>query len=97
MNQKLRLNEFKELYRRLKRDNVVLDHLLLAVIYWLEQHFLDLKVETAVNKALHDFERVNTAPTGVPAPIYSSDGVDMRLTAPYFDRNLSSHISYKQR
>ena len=97
MEQKLKLNEFKELYRRLKRNNVVLDHLLLAVIYWLEQYFIDLRVETAVNTALHNFERVNTAPTGVPDPIFSDNGVEMRLTAPYFDKNLSHHISYKQR
>ena len=87
MEQRLRLNEFKELYKRLKRGNPVIDHLLLAALYWLEERFIDLKVESTVDNAIEEYNSVDTTPSGVPPPIYSEKDGEMRLTAPYFDRN----------
>ena len=92
----LRLNEFKNLYKQLKRGIPWWDHLLLGVLMWLEEHFINLKVESTVDNAIDDYNQVDTTPTGVPPPIYSEKDGEMRLTAPYFDKNLSTHISYKQ-
>ena len=104
MEQKLRLNEFKDLYKQLKRGIPWWDHLLFGVLMWLEEHFINLKVESTVDNAIDDYNQVDTTPTGVPPPVYSetpsetsSNLPEMRLTAPYFDENLSDHISYKQR
>ena len=104
MEQKLRLNEFKDLYKQLKRgipswlaSSPWWDHLLFGVLMWLEEHFINLKVESTVDNAIDDYNQVDTTPTGVPPPIYSEKDGEMRLTAPYFDENLSDHISYKQR
>ena len=74
MGQKLRLVEFKELYRRFKKDVVWFDHLLLAVLVWLEEYFLDLRVETAVNRALHDYERLESGQNELLEPTYSESG-----------------------
>jgi len=93
----LRLNEFKDLYKQLKRGIPWWDHLLFGVLMWLEEHFINLKVESTVDNAIDDYNQVDTTPTGVPPPIYSEKDGEMRLTAPYFDENLSDHISYKQR
>ena len=94
VEQRLRLNEFKELYKRLKRGNPVIDHLLLAALYWLEERFIDLKVESTVDEAIEEYKVVelseakhSTTPSGVPPPIYSEKDGEMRLTAPYFDKN----------
>jgi len=87
VEQKLRLNEFKKLYKRLKLGNPIVDHLLLAALYWLEGHFIDLKVESTVDNAIDDYNQVDTTPTGVPPPRYSEKDGEMRLTAPYFDKN----------
>ena len=87
VEQRLRLNEFKELYKRLKRGNPVIDHLLLAALYWLEERFIDLKVESTVDNAIEEYNSVDTTPSGVPPPIYSEKDGEMRLTAPYFDKN----------
>ena len=88
MGKELRVNEFKTLFKRLKQGNPVFDHLLLAVLYWLEQHFINLKTESTVDNAIDDYNQVDTTPTGVPPPIYSEKDGEMRLTAPYFDKNL---------
>ena len=97
VEQKLRLNEFKTLYKTWKRGIPWWNHLLLGVLMWLEEHFINLKIESTVDNAIDDYNQVDTTPTGVPPPIYSETDGEMRLTAPYFDENLSDHISYKQR
>lgn len=91
MEQKLRLLEFKELYRRLMRGVVWFDHLLLAVLVWLEEQFLDLRIETAVNHALHDYERLESGQNELLEPTYSESGTgffdEMRLTSSILDKN----------
>lgn len=88
---KLKLLEFKELYRRLHTGVVVIDHLLLAVLYYLEQQFIDLRVEIAVNHALHRFEQNETGVNWRDAVVYSKQGNDffdeLRLTSSNFDKN----------
>jgi len=87
VGKELRVNEFKTLFKRLKQGNPVFDHLLLAVLYWLEQHFIDLKAESTVDNAIQQYNSVDTTPTGVPPPIYSETDGEMRLTARHFDKN----------
>lgn len=91
MGQRLRLIEFKELYRRFKKDVVWFDHLLLAVLVWLEEQFLDLRVETAVSRAVHDYERLEMGTDEELQPTYSESGTDffdeMRLTSSFLDKN----------
>ena len=91
MEQKLRLLEFKELYRRLKRGVVWFDHLLLAVLVWLEEQFLKLRIESSVNHALHDYERLESDQNELLEPTYSESGSgffdEMRLTSSFLDKN----------
>ena len=84
----LKLNEFKTLYKRLKLGNPTFDSLLLAVLYWLEKHFIDIKTESTVDNAIDDYNSVDITPSGVPPPIYSETDGEMRLTARHFDKNL---------
>jgi len=85
----LKLNEFKELYKRLKQGNPVIDHLLLAAFYWLEQHYINLKVKTTVDKALE--EVVLPPMPDCVTPVYretpsktATSLPEMRLTAPWY-------------
>ena len=73
------------------RGVVWFDHLLLAVLVWLEEQFLDLRVETAVNRALHDYERLESGQNELLEATYSESGIDffdeMRLTSSILDKN----------
>jgi len=88
---KLRLAEFKELYRRLKRGVVWFDYLLLAVLVWLEEQFLDLKVESTVDEAIQGYEQLESGQNELLEPTYSESGTDffdeMRLTSSFLDKN----------
>ena len=92
MGKRLTVLEFKELYRRLHTGVIVIDCLLLAVLYYLEQQFLSLRIETAVNHALHSFEQSETGEDWRDAVVYSEQGDDffdeLRLTSSIFDKNL---------
>jgi len=91
VGKELRVNEFKTLFKRLKQGNPVFDHLLLAVLVWLEEQFLDLRVETAVSRAVHDYERLEMGTDEELQPTYSESGTDffdeMRLTSSFLDKN----------
>ena len=91
MEPKLRLTEFKELYRRLKRGVIWFDHLLLAVLVWLEEQFLDLKVESTVDEAIQGYEQLESGQNELLEPTYSESGTDffdeMRLTSSFLDKN----------
>ena len=58
MNQipKLRLNGFRNLYKAVKTKHPVINFLIYGVIYWLEEHFIDYKVKTAVDVALIQYK-----------------------------------------
>ena len=88
---KLHLNEFKTLYRVLRRgwpDWAAF--LLLGFLVWLEEGFINIRVETTVSEAINEYERVDPPTVSVPPPVYSETGSDffdeMRLTAPWVDR-----------
>ena len=90
MGKELRLNEFKDLYKAWKKGIPSWDHLLLAVLYWVEEHYIDVKARNAVDKAIK--EVVLPPMPDCVTPIYretpSETSVslpEMRLTAPWYD------------
>jgi hypothetical protein len=89
VEQKLRLNEFKTLYKAWSRGIPSWDHLLLAVLYWVEEHYIDVKARNAVDKAIK--EVVLPSMPDCVTPIYRESPSDtstslpeMRLTAPWY-------------
>lgn len=99
MEQELRLNEFKALYKTWRRGVPWLDHLLLGLLVWLERKFIDYRVKTTVDEAIKEYETLQgalarTHDVSMPdmvSPIYTekpSEGStrlpEMRLTAPWY-------------
>ena len=90
--QQLVLNEFKTLYRVLKRGLPPwASFLVLGFLVWVEEKFIKVRVETTVSEAIKTYETLHSPPTVViPPPVYSETGSDffdeMRLTAPWVDR-----------
>jgi hypothetical protein len=90
VGKELRLNEFKNLYKAWKKGIPSWDHLLLAVLYWVEEHYIDVKARNAVDKAIK--EVVLPPMPDCVTPIYRESPSDtstslpeMRLTAPWYD------------
>ena len=88
---KLNLNEFKVLYKSLKRglpDWAAF--LLLGFLVWIEERFIQQRVTATVDQAIAEYEQVDPPEVVVPPPVYSETGTDffdeMRLTAPWVDR-----------
>ena len=89
MEQKLRLNEFKALYKTLKTGTTWVDHLLLGLLYWLEEKLINNRVKVEVDEAIKAVE-LPPLPDMV-SPIYTESPSDtsvslpeMRLTAPWY-------------
>ena len=87
---KLRLNEFKTLYRVLRRgwpDWAAF--LLLGFLVWVEEKTIRARVTNTVNEAIEEYEKGDPPTPVVSPPIYSETGSDffaeMRLTAPWVD------------
>lgn len=55
MDNKLKINTFKELYKSLKTPFPPINFLILGMLIGLEQRWIDLKAEQAVDKAIEDF------------------------------------------
>jgi len=90
VGKELRLNEFKDLYKAWKKGIPWWDHLLLAVLYWVEEHYIDVKARNAVDKAINEVV-LPPMPDSV-TPVYTethgegSLGVsEVRLTAPWYE------------
>ena len=89
MEQKLRLNEFKTLQKAWSRGIPWWDHLVFALLWWLEEKIIDYRVKTEVTKAI---EEVKLPPMpDMVTPIYketpsktSTSLPEMRLTAPWY-------------
>ena len=86
---RLRLNEFKELYKALKTGVVIIDYLLFSFVYWLEEKVIDSRVENEVDEAIKEWETLH--PNDVVSPVYretpsktSTSLPNMRLTAPWY-------------
>ena len=89
--QQLVLNEFKTLYRVLKRGTPPwFSFLVFGFLVWVEEKFIDYRVTTTVDAAIQEYERVDPPTVSIPPPVYSETGSDffdeMRLTAPWVDR-----------
>ena len=88
---KLHLNEFKTLYRVLKRGwpNWA-SFLLLGFLVWVEEKVIHVRVKNEVDEAIKEYERVDPPDVVIPPPVYSETGTgffdEMRLTAPWVDR-----------
>jgi len=96
----LRLNEFKTLYRFLRRgwpDWAAF--LLLGFLVWVEGKTIRARVTNEVSEAIEEYETLQADALGValsppvvvvPPPVYSETGSgffdEMRLTAPWVDR-----------
>ena len=89
MEQKrLRLNEFKELYKALKTGVVWLDYLLFSFVYWLEEKVIENRSQQVVDEAVE--EVVLPPMPDMVTPVYtekpsetSVNLPEMRLTAPW--------------
>lgn len=91
MEQQLRLEEFKILFSRLKRRIPWIDHLLLGLLVWLEEMFLEARVQLEVSKAIEEYEQIDSPVVSLPQPVYtekpsetSTSLPEMRLTAPWY-------------
>lgn len=88
----LKLNEFKTLYRVLSRGLPPwASFLVLGFLVWVEEKFINIRVETTVSEAIKTYETLHSSSEVViPPPVYSETGSDffdeMRLTAPWVDR-----------
>ena len=90
--ERLRLNEFKALYKALKTGVVWVDHLLLGVLVWIEQKLIDNRIKTDLDEAIKEWETLHE--TNLPdmvSPLYTEKPSDtstrlpeMRLTAPWY-------------
>ena len=86
------LNEFKTLYRVLKRGLPPwASFLLLGFLVGVEEWFIQQRVTATVDEAIEEYETLHSPPEVViPPPVYSETGSDffdeMRLTAPWVDQ-----------
>ena len=87
MEQRLRLNEFKALYKTWKTNIPHLDHLLLGVLVFIENILINNRVKVELDEAIEEWEDTLPPP---PPPIYTETPSDtstrlpeMRLTAPW--------------
>ena len=89
MGQELRLDTFKQLYLKLKTGVVWLDHLILGLLVWLEEKYLDVHVEMTVDEALRELElppmEDYVTPVITERPSEASTSLpEMRITAPWY-------------
>ena len=96
MEQRLRLNEFKTLQKAWSRGIPWWDHLVFALLWWLEEKIIDYRVKTTVDEAIK--EVVLPPMPDMVTPVYretpselvnsfsdtSTSLPEMRLTAPWY-------------
>ena len=56
MDNKLKINHFKELYKSLKTPFPPINFLILGMLIGLEQRWINLKAEQTVDKAIEDYK-----------------------------------------
>ena len=93
MEPRLRLAEFKALYKAWKTKIPWIDHLLLGVLVWFEEKLLSTRVENEVNEAIKEWETLHDelfmdellGPLYTEKPSETSTSLpEMRLTAPWY-------------
>jgi hypothetical protein len=92
VEQELKLNEFKALYRTWRKGVPWLDHLILGLLVWLERKLIDYRIKTTVDEAIKEYETLHEVPmSNMVSPVYtekpsetSTRLPEMRLTAPWY-------------
>ena len=70
---KLLLNEFKVLYKSLKRGTPPwFSFLLFGFLVWVEERFIQQRVTATVDQAIAEYEKVDPPTVSVPPPVYGS-------------------------
>ena len=87
--ERLKLNEFKAVYKTLKIGVVWIDHLLLGLLLYLERKLIDNRVKNELNKAVKEVELPSmpdmVSPIITETPSKTSESLpEMRLTAPWY-------------
>ena len=91
MENKLKLTEFRILYRTWKRGIPWWDHLLLGLLVWLEDKFIDLRVQAELDQAIEDYKKIEPSLPDYVTPVYtetpsesSTRLPEMRISAPWY-------------
>lgn len=91
MEQRLKLNEFRVLYKTWRRGVPWLNHLLLGFLVWLEEKLIDARVKTEIDEAIKEWETLQPPMPDMVTPVYTEKPSDtstrlpeMRLTAPWY-------------
>jgi hypothetical protein len=92
VEQELKLNEFKALYKTWRKGVPWLDHLILGLLVWLERKLIDYRIKTTVDEAIKEYETLHEVPmSDMVSPVYtekpsetSTRLPEMRLTAPWY-------------
>jgi hypothetical protein len=89
VGQELRLNEFKELYRQLKTGVPWLDFLILGGLVWLEDKYIQIRVESTVDQALEEVKLPPmpdyVSPVITEKPSETSTSLpELRITTPWY-------------
>ena len=90
MEQRLRLNEFKALYKTWKTSIPYLDHLLLGVLVFIENILINNRVKVELDEAIKEWKTLHPQSPPIPPPIYTESPLatstslpEMRLRAPW--------------
>lgn len=91
MEQELKLNEFKALYKAWKTKIPWVDHLLLGLLVFIENALINNRVKIEVDEAIKEWETLHEQPMpDMVSPVYTEQPSDtsirlpeMRLTAPW--------------
>ena len=89
VEQRFRLNEFKDLFNAVKTNVVWVDHLLRSFFYFIEELVIKNRVKNEVDKAVETVELLPlpdlVSPVYTEEPSKASTSLpEMRLTAPWY-------------
>ena len=92
MEQELRLNEFKALYKAWKTKIPWVNHLLLGLLVFIENVLINNRVKVEVDEAIKEYGTLHEVPmSDMVSPVYRESPSDtstrlpeMRLTAPWY-------------
>jgi hypothetical protein len=78
VERRLRLNEFKELYKALKTGVVIIDYLFFSFIYWLENKVIENRSQQVVDEAIARYratskELYSLHPNDAVSPVYTEE------------------------
>ena len=71
MDKKLRLPEFKILFSRLNCAIPWVDHLLLGLLWWLEEKVIDSRITNEVTQAIEEYDQIDSPVVSLPDPVYT--------------------------